>query len=123
MPLVGGGVTMAERKIRVNTVLDMIIAGKSTKTVIDFAMKTWGVSLQTAYKYINTGDKLLGETLKKDRAKKVNYAVAQREFLIEKLIEDGSYAAAIQGLADRDKLQGLYTQDDSPDATVVIEII
>ncbi len=123
MALKGGGVTKAEKKVRIHTVLDLIIAGKSTKSVIDFAMKKWGISQRSAYHYINDGDKILGETLKKDRVKKVNYAIAQREFLIEKLIEEGSYGAAIQGLADRDKLQGLYLQDDSVDATVVLKII
>ncbi len=106
----GGEVTMAERKFRVHKIFEMLIAGKAAATVIKFGVEEFGVTAQTVGRYIESADKLMAETLKGKRKHKINRAVTQREVLIERLIETGNYGAAIQGLADKDKLLGLYEQ-------------
>ncbi len=114
-------VSAAEKKMRINTVFDMIIEGKATTTIVKFCMSEWGVVQRTGYAYLTDADKILKNVLKVKKREKINRAVAQREFLIERLIDGGAYGAAIQGLADRDKLQGLYEQTDT-DITVTIEV-
>lgn len=114
-------VSAAEKKVRVHEVFEQLLEGKATTTVAKFAMEKWGISIQTAYKYMELSNKLMAETLAGKKKDRINRAVVVRDRLIEKLIAQGGYAAALQGLADRDKMLGLY-ESDKNEVNVTIEV-
>ncbi len=111
-----------ERKVRINEVAELLIEGKSTASVRKHCSDKWDLKRDAISKYITAADKLIGEAMKGKKVAKIARAVAQRENLIEKLIDTKNYGAAIQGLADKDKLQGLYEQD-AQEVNVSIEVV
>jgi hypothetical protein len=114
-------VSKAERKRRVHSVFELLVEGTATVAVVKFCMDEWDVAWGTAYHYIRAADKLMAKALAAKREDRISRAIAQREHLIEKLINAGQFAAAIQGLADKDKMIGLYEQPEH-ESNVTIEI-
>ena len=110
--LTGAGVTQADKRVRIETVADMLLASKSTRTIVKFIMSEYSVAIQTAYHYIQDADKIIAKTLQGEREQKVKRAIGQREDLIEKLISEGSLAMAAQVIADKNKLEALYETED-----------
>ncbi len=115
-------ISAVEKKLRIHKVFEMLIEGKSTTTVSKFCMEEWGVIQRTSYRYMQDADKMIAETLKSKKVSKVNRAVAQRELLIEKLIDSNQLAMAAQVMGDVGKLQGLYAQDDVADVNITLKI-
>ncbi len=115
-------VSSAERKLRVYKVFELVIASKSTASIVQFCQKKWGVSLDTSYKYLASTNKVMEEHLKGKRSASIKKAIHQREHIIEKLMDSEQYAMAQQALADKNKLEGLYAQDEAADTTVILKI-
>ncbi len=115
-------VSAAERELRVHEVFEMLIEGKSTTTVSKHCMEKWNITQRTSYNYMTSADKMIAATLKSKKVSKVNRAVAQRELLIEKLIDSNQLAMAAQVMGDVGKLQGLYAQDDVADVNITLKI-
>ncbi len=113
---------MAEKKLKDHRAFELLLEGKATTTVRKILMEEYGVTYQGASRYIHAADKLMQEALKSKRVAKLNRAVAQREVLIEKLLEDGQLAMAAQLMGDSAKLQGLYVQDEGADTNVTIKV-
>ena len=110
-----------EKKVRIQKVFTMIVDARSTATIVEFCKKEYKVSFQTVYSYIKEADVFVAETLFAECVVKLSRAVAQREKLIEKLIDDGSYTAAGQLMMDREKLFGLY-EATKQDTNITIKV-
>ena len=116
------GMTPGEKTLRVHTVFNMLLAGKSSATVCEHCITEYKITRATAYRYMNLADKLMASTLKSKRIAKINRAVGQREMLLEKLLDTEQYAMAAQLMADTGKLQGLYEQTESTDVNITLKI-
>jgi len=69
--------------------------------------------------------KARGDVLKMYQTKKEDHmadTLLIRAELISKMVTDGSYAAASQAVADRDKLLGAYEQTDAQDINITLKI-
>lgn len=102
----------SEKRKRVHLVFEMLIEGKATVTILTHCMDAWGVSKRTAYDYMQEADDVLKDMLKGKKIAKVNRAVALRETLIEKLIDNKNYPMAFQIMMDKSKLENLYEQPE-----------
>ncbi len=114
-------VSSAEKKRRVFEVFEMIIASKSSASIVKFCVDKWDVRVTTAYRYISLSNDLMKEHLQGKRKDKIRVAIHQREHIIEKLMGTKQYAAAVQALADKNKLENLY-ETDTHDVTVDIQV-
>ncbi len=115
-------VAKVEKDLRVQTVFEMLVEGKSTVTVSKFCMKEYGVCQRTSYRYMQEADKVISAMLKSKKKSKIDRAISQRELLIEKLIDSNQLAMAAQVMADSGKLQGLYAQDDTAEVNITLKI-
>jgi len=102
----------AEREMRVQEVFEMVVNGKSTFTIVKHCKEKWGVANTTAYAYVTSADKKLTTVLATKREVRINRAIAQREMLIEKMLDSDQLAVAGQMMGDSAKLMGLYEQVD-----------
>ena len=114
-------VSSTAKKVRINTVFEMLIEGQATVAISDYCMDTWGVTRSTSYQYMRDADKMLSEILEGKKVSKVNRAVALRETLIQKLIESKNLPMAFQIMMDKSKLENLYAQSQT-DVDVNIEV-
>ncbi len=115
-------VSAAEKKLRIYQVFEMVIESKSTASIIKFCMDKWGITIGTSYQYLTGANKVMEEHLQGKRKDSIKKAIHQREFIIEKLMDSEQYAMASQALADKNKLEGLYAQDEATDTTVILKI-
>ncbi len=115
-------VSSAERKRRVYEVFEMIIESKSTASIVKYCMEKYGVTLDTSYKYVASADKVMSEHLQGKRKDSIKKAIHQREHIIERLMDSDQYAMASQALDSKNKLEGLFTESETTDATVVLKI-
>ena len=112
----------AQKALRVAEVLDMIIVSKSTATIIKIMIEKYGVNRPTVDRYIKAATLILRKQMSIKKTDKINRALAQREHIIEKLMDVESYAVAAQALSDKNKLEDLYSHDEVA-TNVVIKVI
>lgn len=68
----------------------------------------WDVSDRQLWRYIAAGDKILEQTLDRDRARIINRHVAQRRALFARAMSVSDYGVAARVLKDEADLLGLY---------------
>jgi hypothetical protein len=94
---------------RVEEVLQMRLAGLEFMDIRQHAEKEgWNVSERQLWRYIAAGDKLLEESLEKDRLKVFNRAIAQRRALLARSMSVSDYSTAARILKDEAELLNLY---------------
>ncbi len=109
-------------------VLTIRLNGGEMHNIREYAKeKAWGVSDVQLTRYINEADKMLGESLERDKEKLITRHLAQRRDLYARAIQDGDVRTALAILRDEGELVGLYappkTKDDGSTTTTRIVTI
>jgi hypothetical protein len=68
----------------------------------------WGVSDRQLWRYIAAGDKMLAETLERDREKIINRHIAQRRALFARCMSVSDYRTGLATLRDEGELLNIY---------------
>jgi hypothetical protein len=101
--------TKAEVNKRVEELLAIRLAGAEFWDVKQYAAeKEWRVSERQLWSYIHKSDRLLAETLDKDRDRLINRHLAQRQTLFARAMQVSDYRTALAILKDEAELFGLY---------------
>src|SRR5205807_2639399 len=96
---------------RVDEILTIRLQGAEWADIREYAAdpeRAWGVSDTQLRRYIAAGDKLLADTLEKDRGKLVNRHHAQRRALYARAVNVGDLRTALAIVKDEAELLGLY---------------
>jgi len=101
-------ITKTERLLRVHKVYEMLLASKSKVKITAYCRDKWGVKEPTAREYVKDAHKAIAESLQGNKIEKLNKAIAQRENIIDTLIENEAYGLLLQYMVDKSKLEKLY---------------
>src|ERR1700756_4091509 len=86
---------------RVREILSLRLLGAEFQEIRQHAVvHQWKVCDRQLFRYIDAGDKLLAETLEKDREKLINRHIAQRRALYARAMASGDLATARQVIKD-----------------------
>src|SRR5919201_2075319 len=101
--------TKAEVRQRVEEVLRVRLLGAELWDIRQHASEQgWDVSDRQLYRYLAAADKLLAQTLEKDREKLLNRHLAQRRALYARAMEVGDLRTALAVAKDEADLLNLY---------------
>ena len=101
--------TQATVRQRVEEVLTIRLLGAEFTDIRQHASgQGWDVSDRQLWRYVAQGDKLLAQTLEKDREKLFNRHVAQRRALYARAMSVSDFRTALAALKDEGHLLGLY---------------
>jgi hypothetical protein len=93
---------------RVEEILNLRLLGAEFVDIRHHASAAkWNVSDRQLWRYIAAGDKILKETLEKDREKLVNRHVAMRRALYARAVSVSDYSTALRVLDSEAKILGL----------------
>jgi hypothetical protein len=99
----------AELALRVEDVLHCRLNGGEFYDVRAFAKeKGWDVSDRQLWRYIGAADRLLEQSLERDRDKLFRRHLAQRRALYARALNDGDLRTALAIARDEAELHGLY---------------
>jgi hypothetical protein len=94
---------------RVEEVLSLRLLGAEFLDIRQHASgQGWGVSDRQLWRYIAAGDKLLAQTLERDRVKLLNRQIAQRRALFSRAMSVSDYGTALRVLDSEAKLLDLF---------------
>lgn len=101
--------TKAELRARVEDVLYARLNGAEFFDLRAFAKeKGWKVSDRQLWRYVEAADRLIEESLEKDREKVLRRHIAQRRALFARAINDGDVRTALAVAKDEAELEALY---------------
>jgi hypothetical protein len=101
--------TKLETQQRVEEVLRIRLMGAELWDIRQHASEQgWGVSDRQLYRYVAAADKLLAQSLERDREKLLNRHHAQRRALLARALEVSDLRTALAVVKDEAELLGLY---------------
>ena len=103
--------TKTEIQKRVEEILAIRLQGAEFTDIRQYASEQeppWNVSDRQLWRYIQAGDRILADTIEKDRTRLFNRHIAQRRALYAKAIQAGDFRASLAIVQDEATLQGLY---------------
>jgi hypothetical protein len=99
----------AELRKRLSEVLALRLQGGELHDLVQYSSEQgWKVGVRMLQKYIAQTDKMIEQSLEKDRGKLLNRHILQRQALFAKAVAVNDYATAKGILKDLAELQGLY---------------
>jgi hypothetical protein len=87
----------------------MRLAGATLTDLRHFVTaEKWGISDRQLRRYVEAGDKILAETLEKDREKLINLHRGRRTALFARAVDQGDFRTALAILRDQAELENIY---------------